>query len=304
MDLELHQLDLRHADLRVHDPDRQRRLYASLAEVGQQVPIVVIADHERYLLVDGYLRVAALRRLGRDTAAAMTWALSETDALIQRRHFESATSRPALEDAWVLTYLHKTHGISLEELARRFCRSKSWVWRRLALVGQLSEAIQGRVRAGIVPPQAAMKYLVPLSRANRRHCDGLVAALGNGRVSVRDMAQLYMGYRRADAQGRERLCADPALYLRAVQASTAGVDEPSTSLAKDLSLLSAIAWRAHKRIGQGALGTEATYGRSHLVGSWRAVQASFAALTRAMKDLKEAEADAGPEHPSEHSQAC
>jgi hypothetical protein len=42
MDLEFHQLDLRHEGLRVRRPERERRLLSSLADRGQQVAIVVI----------------------------------------------------------------------------------------------------------------------------------------------------------------------------------------------------------------------------------------------------------------------
>jgi hypothetical protein len=42
MRLEFHQLDRRLENLRVRHPVRQRRLVASLAEVGQQTPIIVI----------------------------------------------------------------------------------------------------------------------------------------------------------------------------------------------------------------------------------------------------------------------
>ena len=43
MQLEFHQLDRRWEHLRAQHPARQRRLLASLAEVGQQTPIVVVA---------------------------------------------------------------------------------------------------------------------------------------------------------------------------------------------------------------------------------------------------------------------
>ena len=43
MQLEFHQLDRRWEHLRVREPHRQRRLLASLAESGQQTPIVVVA---------------------------------------------------------------------------------------------------------------------------------------------------------------------------------------------------------------------------------------------------------------------
>ncbi len=42
MELEFHQLELRYDRLRIARPDHERRLLSSLAEVGQQVPIVVV----------------------------------------------------------------------------------------------------------------------------------------------------------------------------------------------------------------------------------------------------------------------
>ena len=62
MQLEFHQLERRWEHLRVRHPARQRRLLASLAESGQQTPIVVVAaeGHEgRYVIIDGYKRIAA-----------------------------------------------------------------------------------------------------------------------------------------------------------------------------------------------------------------------------------------------------
>jgi hypothetical protein len=42
MQLEFHQLNLQWEHLRVREPHRQRHLLASLAESGQQTPIVVV----------------------------------------------------------------------------------------------------------------------------------------------------------------------------------------------------------------------------------------------------------------------
>jgi hypothetical protein len=51
MQLEFHQLERHWQHLRVHHPARQRHLLASLAECGQQTPIVVVAKEqtERYM---------------------------------------------------------------------------------------------------------------------------------------------------------------------------------------------------------------------------------------------------------------
>jgi len=51
----------------------QRLLLSPLAESGQRTPIVVVTakdDNARYLVIDGYKRIAALRQLGRDTVEA------------------------------------------------------------------------------------------------------------------------------------------------------------------------------------------------------------------------------------------
>jgi ParB-like chromosome segregation protein Spo0J len=242
--------------------------------------------------------------LGRDTAAATVWDLCEADALIQRHHLAATAGRSAIEAAWLLVRLHREHGLGQDELARRFCRSRSWVSRRLALVEALDEGMQAPVRAGVIAPQAAMKYLVPLARANRRHCDQLVAAIGQQRVSVRDVGELYAGYRRADREGRERLVENPHLFLDALrqrEPEVAPSDDVGAALAKDLSALSGIAWRARQRLRDAGLFAEHTYRQSALVGPWRAAQCAFDALRDA---FQEAWPDARPDDPSHDSQAA
>jgi len=61
-------------------------LIASIAEVGQQVPVIAIAEGERLVLIDGYLRVEALHRLGRDTVRAIAWPVTEPEALVHHHH--------------------------------------------------------------------------------------------------------------------------------------------------------------------------------------------------------------------------
>ena len=85
MDLEFQQLDRRYEALRKRSPRREARLLASLAELGQQVPVVVVADGvgDGHVLVDGYKRVRALVRLRRDTVRATVWDLAEAEALLE-----------------------------------------------------------------------------------------------------------------------------------------------------------------------------------------------------------------------------
>ena len=85
MELELHQLDRRYEALRTRSARRERRLIASLSEVGQQTPIVVVRDGARWVVVDGYKRVRAVHRLGHDVVRAVEWMLGELDAVVLER---------------------------------------------------------------------------------------------------------------------------------------------------------------------------------------------------------------------------
>ena len=174
MDLEFHQLDLRYRDLRVFDPSGESRLLVSLSQSGQRVPVLVVGSGEgRYILIDGYRRVSALRKLGRDTVSAMILSLPEPDALLFAYRMERSGRRSALEEGWLLKELGSVHGMSREVLSRALLRSESWISRRLSLVTVLPPSIQEAVRQGVIPPQAAMKYFVPLARANREQCERL-----------------------------------------------------------------------------------------------------------------------------------
>src|SRR6516225_2738093 len=207
MQLELHQLDRRWEHLRVRHPARQRRLLASLADSGQQVPIVVVtADGpaERYVVIDGYKRIAALKQLGRDTVEAVVWPMGEAGAVLLDRSLRLSEHETALEVGWLL-----------EELARRFDRSVRWVSRRLALVELLPEAIQQQVRAGQIAAQVAMKFLVPVARQSVGDCQRMAVIFAEHPCDTREASQLYAAWRRGSAAIRKRILDDPALFLKA-----------------------------------------------------------------------------------------
>jgi len=84
----------------VHHPGRQRRLLASLAESGQQTPIVVVAvvgQPDRYVVIDGHKRITALQQLGRDKVEAVVWPMSEAEAVVLDRSMRLSEHETALE---------------------------------------------------------------------------------------------------------------------------------------------------------------------------------------------------------------
>lgn len=157
VELECHQLEQKYAGLRIADAARTARLVASLCEHGQQQPVLVVRSaDERYVLIDGYARVAALCELKRDTVRATALELSEAHALLLAFRLERNRARSVIEEAWLLRELVNTHAIAQRELAAMLGRSASWVSRRLALVDVLPAAVEQAVRRGAVAAQAAM----------------------------------------------------------------------------------------------------------------------------------------------------
>jgi ParB family chromosome partitioning protein len=256
MQLEFHQLDRRWEHLRVRRPDRQRRLLASLAATGQQTPIVVVAitsEPGRYLVIDGYQRVAALEQLGRDTVEAVVWPMEEAEALVLDRSLCMGERETALEQGWLLAELEQHFGYGLEELARRFDRSVSWVSRRLALVELLPETVQQQVRVGTIAPHVAMKYLVPLARANVEDCQKMAAALGTHRFTTRQAGQLYAAWRAASPSVRKRILEEPQVFLKAQRQVEQKPPTPAAAeLLRDLEMVAAIANRASRRLAGAA----------------------------------------------------
>ena len=255
MDLEFHQLDLRYERLRVRQPARERRLLASLADAGQQMPIVVVTGDSVYVVVDGHKRVRCLRRLHRDTVAAVLWDMTACDALIFRHLLQTDATDSAFEQAWLLRTLHEDHGLPLDGLARRFDRSVSWVSRRLSLVRTLPDPVQQHVQDGHVVAHAAMKYLVPLARAKGDDCVRLADAIAPHRLTTRQIGRLYQHYIGGPEATRELVLTDPLLVLRLTDDTPAARARPETSapeaLLTDFHILGAIARRAARRLQHG-----------------------------------------------------
>ena len=265
MQLEFHQLERRWEHLRVRHAARQRRLLASLAESGQQTPIVVVAAEgaaERYVVIDGYKRIAALEQLGRDSVEAVVWPMSEAAAVVLDRSLRLSEHETALEVGWLLAELEQRFGYSLDELARRFDRSVSWVSRRLALVELLPEAIQQQVREGKVAAQVAMKFLVPVARQSLEDCQRMAAIFAQQHCDTREAGQLYAAWRQGSAAIRKRILDAPDLFFKVQRQTREKAPAGSgAELLRDLEMVVAIVNRAHRRLA-GVAATEVDHQQS------------------------------------------
>lgn len=220
LEAELHQFELRFERLRLRQPQVVDRLVRSIEQDGQLVPVIAVADStNQWVLVDGYLRIEALRRLARDTAWVELWDCPLPQALLVILVRGQARRWEALEEAAVIQELTTRFGLSQREVARQTGRDVSWVNRRLSLVQELPEAFFTAICQGELSTWAATRVLAPLARANNEQAQTLLTALQREPLSTRELNTWYQHYQKANRQKRERMLTEPRLFCQALKAT-------------------------------------------------------------------------------------
>jgi ParB family transcriptional regulator, chromosome partitioning protein len=214
VEVDLGNLDLRYAHTRVAKPKLLDMLTTSIERYGQITPVFIIPEQSRFVLIDGYVRVGAIKRLGRDTIIADVHEIPEQGALFHLLGESGQRQWEAVEQAWIIRDLKERFGCSLREIARGIGYDASWVTRRLSLIDGLPDEVLKTVSTGHVSTYAATRILVPLARANRGHAEKLVAHLAHSPLSTRELSELFKHYEASNKQIRERMISDPSLFLK------------------------------------------------------------------------------------------
>jgi ParB family transcriptional regulator, chromosome partitioning protein len=258
MELDLHRLELRFAHLRINDVPAVQRLADSIQECGQLVECVAAGAPEdaSLVLVDGYRRVAALARLGRDTAQVQCWGCPVEQALTQVLARTGSRAFTPIEEALLLRELIDAHGLTQRDAARNCARDVSWVQRRLMLLGALPQALVEAVRSARVSSWAATRVFAPLARANSDHAARLLASLDAHLLSTRELRAWFEHYQGAQREQRERMVAHPQLFIHSLKQRELDGDAqqlregPERELVGDLGHLRALLERVRRRLAR------------------------------------------------------
>jgi ParB family transcriptional regulator, chromosome partitioning protein len=219
-EVDLHRLDLRFADSRLIEPRAVEQLARSIERAGQLIACIAVVEDggERLVVVDGYRRIAALRRLGHDTATIESWNCDLTQALLAVLARSHGRAFAAIEEALLLRELVHSQGLSQHEVARRSGRDVSWVSRRLQLVCAMPDTLLAAVREGSLSTWAAIRVMAPLARANPEHAQRLLASLDSHRLTTRQLHRWFEHYQGSAHRIRERLVANPRLFIDVLHA--------------------------------------------------------------------------------------
>lgn len=311
MQIDLHLLDRKYEALRVRNPKEERRLVAVLAEHGEVSPVVVVESPEsagRYIVIDGHKRIRAAERVRQDVVEAVVWDNSEVDALVMMHQLQRPRERSMLEDAYLVRALHQEHGLSLADIARRFGRAKSWVSRRFGLVNDLPEWLQESVRQGELQCHAALRYFLPLARANRDDAERLARNIAGLGLSTRQIADLYTAWMEGSDQARELVVRQPQTALRvreAARESQSCDDSNAGLLLQDIEKLTSISQRSRRLLDRALLeGIERSTGE-RIVVAWQRAQTVAARLgARIAKEVVRDDRPGDEENDTEAAQAA
>ena len=217
-EIEIAQFHLRYAHTRIERPKESLALAGSIECVGQIIPVIVVREGMIFVLLDGYLRVKALRHCGRDTAVAEIWECKEEEALVEILARSHSRRWDFLEEAALLRELHDHYQLSQSRIASLVGRKQSWVSTRLALYHALPEDLVALIRRGSISTWTATRVIVPIARAIPEHGKLLSENLSRLSLSTREMSQFLCHYRKANRKQRENMVREPVLFLKSVRA--------------------------------------------------------------------------------------
>jgi len=281
-EIDLHQIELRYAHTRVKNETILRRLRSSIERYGQITPVLVVPDKDnRFVLIDGYLRLQVMRMCGKDTVIARVWETEEHNALLTVLAKSDARQWEAVEQASMLSELIVRFELSMEQVAKRVGRDKSWVKRRLDLIRALPEDVLNAVRAGHVSTWAASRILAPLARANTEHAQQLTAYLLKDAVSTRELDRFYAHYKRSNRNVRNKMINNPALFLKAAMSrdedkAAMGLNNgPEGAWLKDINVVFHILIRLKKQLPTVFYPELAEIDRKEIVEVFKKAKAMF-----------------------------
>jgi ParB family chromosome partitioning protein len=218
-EVEIAHLQLRYAHTRIQRPERISSLASSIERFGQILPVIVLREGvDSWVLIDGYLRVKALRSCRRDTVVAEIWECKEEEALVEVLARAHTRKWDLVEEAALLWELHRRSHLSQSRIASLLGRKQGWVSGRLALYNALPEDTLGLIREGAISTWAATRVLAPIARAMPEHGKVLAENLSQADLSTRDLALLFRYYQKGNRKQRENLVREPLLFLKALGA--------------------------------------------------------------------------------------
>ena len=200
-DIPLEKFDLSLAGMRIMNPDRVMRVQDSMWLHGQLQPVVAREHEGKYQILDGFKRVYVAMDLMIKTLQCQVLDIDLQQAkLLILSYNRPHQSMEVWEEAMVLEDLLKTHDLSQQSLSTLTGYSRSWVSRRLSLIGKIDEQVASEIRMGVITSSQA-RALIKLPRGNQIDLARVIVDLG---LSSRQSDRLVDAFLKAEDEDQQR----------------------------------------------------------------------------------------------------
>jgi len=216
--LELHQIERRYREERFYSTPRIKQMIGELSDAPQRVPVVISQEtlSKPFILMDGYLRFEALKRLGRDELQAEIWCCDPITAYSQLRWRQHARPLTAFENSLLLRRLQAEHNLSQNELAQQLGCTQSVISRQIALTQGMPEFIIEAIGLEQLSIWSGVRVLAPMARAIEAHAKQFVDYLKQNPHSTRDINKFYEHYVRETKAVKTQMVNEPHLFFKSL----------------------------------------------------------------------------------------
>jgi ParB/RepB/Spo0J family partition protein len=187
--------------MRIMNMARILQVEKSMRLHGQLQAVVARVHEGGYQLIDGFKRVYAAEDLMMDYLQCHLLEIDLTQAKVLLLSYNrSHKSMEAWEEAMVLQDLQKTHSMDQRSLARLTGYSRSWVSRRLALIGRMDEDISSEIMMGTLTSSHA-RAIVKWPRGNQGEVARVITNFG---LTSRQSDKLVEAFLKANDEDQQR----------------------------------------------------------------------------------------------------
>lgn len=179
---------------------------------GQLQPVVARVHEGGYQLIDGFKRFYAAEDLMMETLHCRLLEIDLTQAKVLLLSYNRLhQSMDAWEEALVLQDLQNTHSLDQRSLAQMTGYSRSWVSRRLSLIGKMDEDVSSEIMMGTLTSSHA-RALTKLPRSNQGEIARVITTHG---LTSRQSDKLVEAFLKAGDENQQRyILTHPEQILR------------------------------------------------------------------------------------------
>jgi hypothetical protein len=206
--IEIQQINPQYEHLRLANADHEARLLDDISRQGIQEPVrCVHTGDDQWFLLDGFKRLRCCRKLHIHKIEVISLSAERSDGWLQVLRQDHSKGLHILEQASVVSYLHKEQKMAIKDIARAVNRSISWVSMRVNLIESMSVGVKEAVFSGKFPLRSFMYSVRPFTRVtNRRQdVDDFVSRLSGQGLSTRQVDDLAKAYFQNNSEIKEQL---------------------------------------------------------------------------------------------------